>query len=374
MTLESRDAEFLSRALTLAQRGEGLVSPGALVGAVVAKDGRVVGEGFYQYDLKKHAEVVAIEKAGQAAKGATLYLNLEPCSHFGRTPPCADFVIRSGIRHVVCSMRDPNPRVAGKGFRRLKSAGIEVQVGGLSSEAATLNEAFVKFIATQTPFVILKAAMTLDGKIAVARQKRGSTTWITSLPSRERVHRIRHASDALLVGVNTVLMDDPQLTDRSELPRRRPMLRIVLDPHLRTPLRAKLLSTVSDDVLLLCAKDHSPSKRRSIERRGAWVEECLSHDHVKSWRRILRLLARREIQSLLIEGGGSTNWSAIRCGVVDKFYFFIAPRILGGSEHVPVVGGRGFSTLKQAASLSDLTVEQIGEDVLLTGYAKKFHP
>ncbi len=368
MTSNPLDRKFLARALELAERGRGLVSPGALVGAVVVKKEKIVGEGFYQYDRRTHAEVIAIEQAGPAARGGTLFLNLEPCSHFGRTPPCADFIIQHRIQRVVCSLRDPNPLVSGAGFRKLRSAGIEVQVGSLKEEASRLNEAFLTFVRRKRPFVTLKAAMTLDGKIALANQRRGSATWITSEPSRARVHRIRHANDALLVGVNTILADDPLLTDRSGLPRRRPLLRVVLDAHLRTPLNSRLVSTAHDDVLLLCGNNASPAKRKNLEKRGVWTEACLTADHVTVWRRTLRLLAQREIQSLLIEGGGLTNASAVRSHVVDKIHFFIAPRILGGQEHISVFGGLGFSSLKTSLKIFHLSTENIGEDLLITGY------
>lgn len=375
MKISPQDIRFLHRAFELAQRGVGLVSPGALVGAVLVKNKKVLSEGFYHYSRKKHAEVIAIEKAGAHAAGSTLYLNLEPCSHFGRTPPCADQVIQSGIQRVVCAMRDPNPRVSGKGFRRLQAAGIELNVGTLEKEAARLNEAFIKFITTQRPFVTLKAAMTLDGKIALAHQEKGSVTWITSEASRERVHQIRHAYDAILVGTNTILMDDPLLTDRSGRPRRRKLLRVVLDARLKTPLHSKLVKSANDDVLIFCAPTVNERKRRSFEERGVQIvswpgtsPRASRHSSGLRWKSILRELARREIQSLLIEGGGETNWSAVKARVVDKFHFFVAPKILGGYGHVSVFGGSGFTSMTQAFQLRDLTVEDIAEDVLITAY------
>ena len=368
MTLAANDLRYISRALELARAGVGLVSPGALVGAVIVNHGRVVGEGYYQYDHKKHAEILAIEKAGSKARGGTLYLNLEPCSHFGRTPPCADRVVESGIRRVVCSMADPNPRIAGRGFRKLRTAGIAVEIGALKNAAAQLNEAFFKFIITKIPFVTLKVAMTLDGKIALAHQKKGSATRITSDASLRRVHEIRHDNDAVLVGVNTILMDDPLLTDRSRRPRRRPLLRVILDSRLRTPLHSRLVKTARHDVLILCRPQAPGEKKRRLEKTGVQVCACLSASSRKSWPRILKELGRREIQSLLIEGGANTSATAIEAEVIDKFCFFVAPKILGGREHLSAIGGHGASSLDRAVQVASMSVETIDGDLLITGY------
>jgi diaminohydroxyphosphoribosylaminopyrimidine deaminase / 5-amino-6-(5-phosphoribosylamino)uracil reductase len=374
MTIRPKDVQFLSHALELAHRGAGLVSPGAMVGAVVVKKGTRVGEGFYRYDQKKHAEVVAIEKAGQQARGATLYLNLEPCSHFGRTPPCADLVIQSGIRRVVCSMEDPNPLVSGKGFRKLRRAGIQVELGSLREEAVRLNEAFVHCITRGRPFVTLKAAMTLDGKIALGKQRRGSATWITSEASRERVQQIRHGQDAILVGINTILLDNPLLTDRSRKPRRRRLLRIVLDARLRLPLDSQLVKTADNDVLVFCDADSSARKRHELERRGVQAVSFPKHAGLpgrqssSNWKFILGELAGRDIQSVLIEGGGETNASALQADIIDKFHFFVAPKILGGTRNISVFGGTGFQALTKATKISNVTLEHINGDILITGY------
>lgn len=368
MSISSKDIGFLRRALELAERGIGLVSPGALVGAVVVKHGQIVGEGFYRFDRRKHAEVLAIEKAGTRARGATLYLNLEPCSHFGRTPPCADFIIHNGIRRVLCSMRDPNALVAGRGFRKLRSAGIQVEVGALQAEARRLNEVFLKFITSKLPFVTLKVAMTLDGKIAMARQRRGSITWITCEASRARVHQLRHAHDAILVGVNTILKDNPLLTDRSRLPRRRNLLRVVLDSTLRTPLRSQLAETANADVLLFCSTTASTRKRRALEQEGIDVVDVDAGKGQLPWKEILEELRRREVQSVMIEGGGETNSRALKAGIIDKFHFFIAPRILGGGQHIPVFADSRFSSVPSMCDLSDLRIERIDEDLWISGY------
>lgn len=256
------DELFLKQALELAARGQGLASPNPMVGAlVVDAGGRIVGSGTHIFAELKHAEVLALEQAGAAARGGTLYLNLEPCSHTGRTGPCADAVIAAGIARVVCSMEDPNPLVAGKGFERMRAAGIEVEVGILEAEARRLNESFAQFIRTGLPFVTLKAAMSLDGKIAAPAEHRlqlvgaasSNPSYITGPEARHRVHRMRHASDAILVGVGTVIADDPLLTDRSGLPRRRPLLRVILDSRLRLPLGSRVVETAQDDVVVFCS-------------------------------------------------------------------------------------------------------------------------
>lgn len=381
MDKPSKNLYFMSRALALAKRGVGLASPGALVGAVLVRDGKVVGEGFYRYAETAHAEAIAIRKAGTKARGATLYVTLEPCAHFGRTAPCADLVIQSGVKIVVCAMRDPNPLVAGKGLRKLRQAGIKVEVGILEEDAARVNEAFLRYVTSKQPFVILKAAMTLDGRIAAAHQRRGSATWITSEASRVRVHEIRHAHDAVLVGINTILLDDPLLTDRSGRPRRRKLLRVVLDANLKVPLRSNLVRTAKEDVLIFCSSGASPAKLAALRRRGIQVVSGIypqiasSREKTQSfnWKTVLRRLGTREIQSVVIEGGGETNWSAVKAGVVDKFHFFVAPKILGGHVHVPVFGGAGFPSLKNALRLSEITVERIAEDILVTGYPSRNH-
>ncbi|MDD5543465.1 MAG: bifunctional diaminohydroxyphosphoribosylaminopyrimidine deaminase/5-amino-6-(5-phosphoribosylamino)uracil reductase RibD [Acidobacteriia bacterium] len=371
MNTSADDLTFMKKALELARRGIGQVSPGALVGAVVVKHGDIVGEGFYQYDRRKHAEVIAVEKAGRKAAGATLYLNLEPCSHFGRTPPCADFLIQNKIRRVVCAMKDPNPLVSGKGFQKLRKAGIPVETGLLGDEAARLNEQFVKHVATGKPFVTLKTAMTLDGKIAFPNQKRGSITWITGESARRRVHDIRHAHDAILVGINTVLKDDPQLTDRSGRPRRRRLLRVILDAQLRLPLRSQIVRSAHEDVLAFCQTSAKKSAGPALAKHGVEVVPCLKTGLSTSanWNNILKELGKRQIQSLLIEGGAATNSSALRAGVVDKFHFFIAPKILNGRDAVPVFAEDLGRSSRVPASVDLWSIEFVGEDLLVTAYA-----
>src|ERR1700685_710964 len=283
----------MDRALELARLGEALAGPNPMVGAVLVKNGRVVGEGFHTYDGIKHAEIIAIEAAGRKSRGATLYINLEPCSHQGRTPPCANALIAAGVRRVVAAMGDPNPKVAGRGFKLLRAAEIKVDIGLRQREAQELNEGFARWIATRLPLVTLKSAVTLDGAIAWPRRARKkSPRWITSAESRNEVQKMRHAADAILTGIGTVLADDPLLTDRTELPRKRPLLRVILDSRLRLPVRSKLVRSVKNDVLVFTrAKLNSP---KAIALQGAGVElmQVKRESAVLDMRAILRELGR----------------------------------------------------------------------------------
>ena len=279
-TAAAADAVFMDRALELAARGVALASPNPMVGAVLVRDGRVVGEGFHTYDGVRHAEIIALEAAGEAARGATLYINLEPCCHTGRTGPCTQALIAAGVARVVAAMADPNPQVAGRGFKQLRAAGIEVSIGLREAEARRLNEAFARWIVSRKPLVTLKSALTLDGQLVLPHAKRGKRKgarisqkdrWISSPESRAEVQHMRHASDALLTGIGTVLVDDPLLTDRTGLPRRRKLLRVVMDSRLRLPLRSKLVRSADGDVLVFTrAKENSP-KARALRRAGVEV-------------------------------------------------------------------------------------------------------
>lgn len=393
MTLSVNDAHHLERALALARAGTGLCSPNPQVGAVVVDPaGKVAGEGSHTYTGVKHAEVLALAVAGDRARGGTLYINLEPCSHQGRTPPCADAVIAAGIARVVGAMQDPNPRVAGAGFARLRAAGIEVVVaeGVMAAHARRLNEAFAKFIREGTPLVTLKAGMTLDGKIALPGSEHnpaalaasgGSATYITSKEARQHVHVLRHAADAIMVGVGTVLADDPLLTDRSGKARRRPLLRVIIDSRLRMPLDAKLVKTASQDVLVVCAFAEA-RKKRELEERGVSVEQILpaSYAHVvgasaihssegrPDLRAVVQRLGKLEITSLLIEGGALINWAALAAGIVDKVFLYYAPRIFGGTGAVPFASGEGYRQLADAATVHDIALHRFGEDFAVEGY------
>jgi diaminohydroxyphosphoribosylaminopyrimidine deaminase/5-amino-6-(5-phosphoribosylamino)uracil reductase len=383
------DELFLRQALELAARGCGLASPNPMVGAVIVDErGRMVGSGTHLYADVKHAEVLAIEQAGPLARGNTLYLNLEPCSHTGRTSPCADAVIDAGIARVVCCMEDPNPLVAGKGFEKLRAAGIEVEVGVLEAEARRLNESFAQFIRTGLPFVTLKAAMSLDGKIAgavePALQRPGavstSPSYITGDAARRRVHAMRHASDAILVGVGTVIADDPLLTDRSGLARRRPLLRVVLDSRLRLPLNSRLVETAKDDVVVFCSFAEE-NKRHALEARGVRVrqveidplllgEEQLPHEGRPDLYRVFGMLGAEQITSLLVEGGAAVNWACLRARLVDKLVLFYTPRIFGPVGSTPWLEGQNGLPPGVELSSSNITIERFGDDFAVETYLR----
>jgi len=382
----SADELFLKQALELAARGQGLASPNPLVGAVIVDErGRIVGSGTHIYAKLQHAEVLAIEEAGALARGNTLYVNLEPCSHTGRTSPCADAVIAAGIARVVCCMEDPNPLVAGKGFEKLRAAGIEVEVGVLQGEARRLNESFAQFIRTGLPFVTLKAAMSLDGKIAgpVAQHRQhgatSSSSYVTGEVSRHRVHQMRHNSDAILVGVGTVIADDPMLTDRSGLPRRRPLQRIILDSRLRLPLTSRVVETAQDDLIVFCSFAEE-NKRRALEARGVRVEqveiespapgEQQPHDGRPDLYRVFGTLGSEGITSLLVEGGAVVNWGCLRAHLVDKLVLFYTPRIFGPVGAVPWLVGQNSLPAGTELRLTDLTIERFGEDFAIESYLR----
>jgi diaminohydroxyphosphoribosylaminopyrimidine deaminase / 5-amino-6-(5-phosphoribosylamino)uracil reductase len=382
MSFSSQDEQYMRRVLELARQGTALTSPGARVGAVVVDaNGEVAGTGFYTYDGVKHAEVMAIEQAGTRARGATLYLNLEPCSHQGRTPPCADAVVAAGVRRVVTAMADPNPLVAGRGFDRLRAAGIEVETGLMETESRKLNEDFARYILTRQPLVTLKSGMTLDGKIAPppgeshnpsALGASGATGgWITSAEARAHVHELRHASDAIMVGVGTVIADDPLLTDRTGLPRRRRLLRVILDSRLRLPIDSRLVKTAAQDVVVFCSFAEE-RRKRELEERGIRVEQTRlgSGDGRPDLRQIVARLGQMEITSLLIEGGALVNWTALASGIVDKVFLYYAPKILAGTGSVPFAAGAGFRRISEAAMVKNITLHRFGEDFAVEGYLR----
>ena len=376
------DERFLRRALDLARRGIGRASPNPYVGAlIVDSGGEVVGSGFHTYEGLKHAEVLALEQAGGKARGSALYINLEPCSHQGRTPPCADAVIASGIRRVVASMADPNPLVSGQGFQRLRAAGIELATGILEPEARELNEAFAKYIRHCTPLITLKAAMTLDGKIAPppgegqpppAHGAGGSTGgWITSEPARAHVHELRHQNDAIMVGVGTVIADDPLLTDRSGQLRRRPILRVIVDSLLRLPLESRVVKSAQDDVLVLCSFAEQSKKQRLLDH-GIRVEQVpyASTNGRPDMQGVAQRLGELEVTSMIIEGGAMVNEAALSSGIVDKVFLYYAPKILAGTGAVPFASGPGFQRMSDAAYVRSLRLHRFGEDFAVEGYLK----
>jgi diaminohydroxyphosphoribosylaminopyrimidine deaminase / 5-amino-6-(5-phosphoribosylamino)uracil reductase len=360
------DEFWMARALDLARRGVGLTHPNPAVGAVVVKSGRVVGEGFHVYERRDHAEIVALRQAGKRAKGATLYVTLEPCCHTGRTGPCTRAVVAAGFSRVVGAMRDPHSVVAGQGFQQLRRAGVAVTIGVGESDARTLNESFSHWIVSKRPFVTLKTALTLDGQIS---QRASSATWITSPASRKEVQRMRHAADALLTGIGTVLADDPRLNDRSGLPRRRRLLRVVLDSRLRLPLRSELVRSAENDLLVFTGESPASKKARALIRAGIEVVRLRTRRGRIDLRDVIRELGRREILSVMVEAGAELNGAMLEAGLVDKMVLFYAPQIMGGSG-VPMarIPSRLFA---KSPALTDLKLRTCGPDFVVEGY---FHP
>jgi diaminohydroxyphosphoribosylaminopyrimidine deaminase / 5-amino-6-(5-phosphoribosylamino)uracil reductase len=377
------DEQHLHRALELAGQSTGLASPNPYVGAVIVDaQGAIVGSGSYTYDGVKHAEVLALEQAGSKARDATLYINLEPHAHQGKTPPCTDALIKAGIHRVVASMPDPNPKVSGRGFEQLRAADVHVEVGALEYEARRLNEAFARYIRHGTPLVTLKAAMTLDGKIApppveVIEKASGIPPggWITSEVARAHVQQLRHQHDALLVGAGTILTDNPLLTDRSGRPRRRPLLRVILDSRLRLPVDSRIVQNVAasrrNDLLVFCASGDE-RKQEELERLGVRIEKISAFEQNgrPDLPAILRRLAELEILSLMIEGGSTVNWAALAAGAVDKVFLYYAPKILAGTGSVPFAAGSGFRHMSQAAQVRNLHLHRFGEDFAVEGYLR----
>lgn len=357
------DEKHIRRCITLARRAEGLTSPNPMVGALIAKGGRVIAEAYHHGAGGAHAEASALRRAGPRAHGATLYVNLEPCCHFGRTPPCVDAIISSGVRRVVASHMDPFPLVSGGGFAALRRAGVEVRSGVLRSEAVNLNERYLTFVSKRRPFVIVKAAMTLDGKIATAG---GESKWISSPSSRREAQRLRASCDAVLIGSATASQDDPLLTARVGRNRRQP-LRVVLDGRLRFSPRARMLATPAGrngGPILIYTRAPVPGRRAAALRlKGAEVIPVAVASGHPSLPAVLADLARRGVTSVLVEGGGEMIWSALAAAVVDRVVLFIAPVLAGGRTAIPVAGGSGARRLSDAVRLRDLTVSRIGPDL-----------
>jgi diaminohydroxyphosphoribosylaminopyrimidine deaminase / 5-amino-6-(5-phosphoribosylamino)uracil reductase len=377
-----QDEAFLRRSLELARQGVGLTSPNPCVGAVIVdSEGQVAGEGSHTFAGIKHAEVLALEKAGERARGGILYVNLEPCSHQGRTGPCADAIIAAGVRRVVSCMQDPNPLVTGKGFERLRNAGISVASGILEEDAKALNEAFGKYIRHHTPLVTLKSAMTLDGKIAPPPSESHHPTalggggatggWVTSEIARAHVQQLRHQNDAIMVGVGTIIADDPLLTDRSGLPRRQPLLRVIVDSRLRLPLQSRVVKTSKDDVLVLCSFAEE-KRKRELQNQGIRVEQVQVGvgDGRPDMKGILKRLGSMEIISLLVEGGAMINGAVLASGTVDKVFLYYAPKILDGMGSVPFATGVGFDRMSDAAHVKSIKLHRFGEDFAVEGYLR----
>jgi diaminohydroxyphosphoribosylaminopyrimidine deaminase/5-amino-6-(5-phosphoribosylamino)uracil reductase len=354
----------MEHALALARKGIGLSSPNPAVGCVIVQRGGIVGEGFHQFAWRDHAEIVALKSAGQKARGATIYVNLEPCNHTGRTGPCAEAIMGAGIQRVVAAMDDPNPKTSGRGFERLQAAGIEVTSGVLEDEARRLNEAFACWIRTKNPFVTLKSALTLDGQLALPKSReRKRSEWITSEESRAEVLRMRHASDALLTGIGTIFADDPLLTDRSGLSRRRPLLRVVVDSRLRLSPKSRIVKTAADDLLVFTGVALNSAKARKLQSAGVELVRARMHRSRVDLAAALAELGRRDILSVLLEAGPALNGAAIAAGLVDKFVLFYAPKIAGDT-------GVPFARAPKLCCnpLRDVHTRQFGPDLCVEGY------
>ncbi len=357
----------MEQAINLARKGEGYTSPNPMVGALVVKEGKIIGQGYHQQYGGPHAEVHALQEAGQAAEGATIYVTLEPCSHYGKTPPCAERVIKSGIKKAVIAMEDPNPIVAGRGIKKLQEAGIEVEVGLLKDEAVKLNEIFIKYITTDYPFVYLKTAQTTDGYLAT---KTGDAKWISNEMSRERGHQIRHKVDAILVGIGTVLSDDPRLTTRLPNQEGKDSMRVILDARLEIPTTAKVLNHDSPATTLIVTGEKVDKVKRTLVTAKQNVEILtlpLNSEGRIPLADLLRNLHSRGISSILVEGGGRVNHSFLHAGLGDRLYTFITPKILGGEDGVAPFSGPGPALMQDVKNLEDVSFEILGDNILLTG-------
>lgn len=353
------DSDYMRLALKLAARGK--PSPNPYVGAVIARNGKIIGMGWHKKAGMPHAEIEALLnlKNPENAKGAVMYVNLEPCNHYGRTPPCTEAIIRSGIKRVVFAMNDPNPDVTGRGEEELRKRGINIENGILEREAKKLNEVFIKYSKTKMPFVVLKAAMSLDGKIAT---RTGDSKWITGKKAREYAHKLRSRYDAILVGINTVLKDNPQLTARIK-GGRNPM-RIILDNKLRIPLNANVLADAG--AIAATTELHDKKKREKLEEKGVKVLVC-GKERV-DLEKLLKKLGGMGIASLLVEGGSEVHGSFVDAKLVDKFVLFYAPVIIGGKDAKAAVGGIGAGKIPEALGITGLSMKKIGNDVVFEGY------
>jgi len=362
------DEYYMAEALRLARTQMGKTNPDPMVGAVLVKNGRIISRGYHAEQTTPHAEAFAIKKAGKNAKGSTLYLNLEPCCHYGFNPPCTNSIIKAGIKKVVAAMRDPNPLVSGKGFAELRYAGIKVKVGVLEEEAKKLNESFSKYIRTNRPFVILKSAMSLDGKIAT---KTKESKYITSIESRQYVHMLRVYVDAVLTTVNTIKIDDPLLTVRDvgneNIVKKNPR-KIILDTNANIPLRSNMLKNEPKRTIVVVGSGAPRNKIEKIRRTGAVVLKAATKGGKIDLKKLMIELGEDRITSIMIEGGGTIASSALDSGIVDKVLFFVAPKIIGGKAAPTPVAGKGFKKLSEAIDLKRLKVHIMGRDIMVEGY------
>lgn len=368
--MKNADQQFMQQALELAVLARGRTSPNPMVGAVVVKDDKVIGEGYHHQAGTPHAEIHALKQAGDQARGATLYVTLEPCSHFGRTPPCADAVIAAGVARVVIAALDPNPKVAGQGLRKLQEAGIEVETGVLEQQSRHLNEVFWKYIQTGQPLIALKTAMTLDGKIATYS---GDSRWVTGESARHEVHRLRNIYDGILVGIGTVLKDDPLLNTRLQVKDVQDPVRIIIDGRLQMPLDGNIARTARRQrTLVFCSNQADPRTQLKMERLGLHVIRLDCPPDIVPLEEVMRILGRMEICSVLVEGGGEINGYLLEHEMVDKVYWFIAPKLIGGREAPTPVGGQGLALMQEAWLLKSIEMQTFGSDILISGNLKEW--
>jgi len=359
------DEYYMRKALELAKRGEGYTSPNPMVGALIVKNGEIISSGYHKYFGGPHAEINALKDAGRQVEGATIYVNLEPCSHYGKTPPCSLALIKAGIKKAVIAMEDPNPLVAGRGIKQLKKAGIEIKSGVLEKEARDLNEVFIKYISSDYPFIYLKMAQTLDGFLA---SKNGDSKWISNKKARLYTHKLRHKVDAILVGINTLINDNPRLTTRLTDGTGKDSLRIVLDTKLKIPLHARIINQQSSaDTLIVTAKDiNKEKKERLINKQGVEILSLdLEENNEIPLKVLLKILHERNISSILVEGGGKINYSFLNNNLIDKLYAFIAPKILGGRDGISVFNGIGPESIKKAIYLQEVEYKILDDNIVL---------
>jgi len=352
----------IKKIFELAKKGEGFVSPNPLVGAAIAKKSRIISFGYHKKVGLPHAEIEAINKANQSLRGATLYINLEPCCHWGKTPPCVDEIISRGIKKVIVSTADPNPKVGGRSIKRLKRAGITVKVGVLKQEAIKLNEVFFKNMKEKLPFVVVKIAQSLDGKIAT---KTGKSKWITSFEARRFSKVLRDKYDAVLVGVNTVIKDDPTLEGVRKTP-----YKIVIDPELKIPLNSKLVKKFNDKLIIFFSQTPNMNKLKTLSSAGTSLFPLKRRGRYLNLKKILKIVYSLNIMSIFVEGGSITIGRLFDEQLVDKVYFFLAPKIIGGEGALISIRGKGIGNLKDAIVIKDLEIKRLGKDFLISGYPK----
>lgn len=358
----------MKRALELSKKGSGYTNPNPLVGAVIVKNGKIIGEGYHELYGSNHAEVNAFKNATENVIGATMYVTLEPCSHYGKTPPCANAIVEKGIKKVVICLKDPNPLVSGGGIKILEKNGIEVVTGLLEEEGRKLNEIFLKYITTKLPFCIMKTAMTLDGKIAAYT---GDSKWITGEASRKYVHVLRHRVAGIMVGIGTILADDPMLTTRLEAEKGKDPVRIIADSSARIPLEAKVLNIKSEAKTIIAVTEKAPKdKVKILKEKGAEVITTPTKNQGIDLTYLMKELGEKRIDSVLLEGGSTLNYSSLNEGIVDKIITFIAPKIIGGSASKTPVGGQGKEFLRDAIKLKNIKIQNFDDDIMIEGYIR----